>query len=128
MLERTAGLSRKVFSHAVFADRRAALLQIHASDQFHSPVCLHAGLASGFALNPARPVIFGNGFVSVQSCNKAAGSWPQTLETVLRYIAHWLYGLISGSYTILAWLRLHMCAFFSCADDLNAPRVAKYMH
>ncbi len=74
MLERTAGLSRKAFSHAVFADRRAALLQNNASEQFHALVRLHAGQASVFTLNPARPVIFGNGFLSVQSCNQAAGS------------------------------------------------------
>ncbi len=73
MLERTAGLSRKAFSHALFANRRAALLQTHASEQFHALVCLYAGQPSVFALNPARPVIFGNGFLSVQSCKQAAG-------------------------------------------------------
>ena len=122
MLERTAGLSRKAFSHAVFANRRAAHLRIHASEQFHALVGLHAGQASVFALNPARPVIFSNGFVSVQSCNQAAGSYTQILKAVLRNIAHWLYGLLSGSCTILAWLRLHMCATFSCANVLNVPR------
>ena len=73
MLERTAGLSRKTFSHEVFVNRRAALVQVHASERFHALVGLQAGQARVFALNPARPVIFGNGFLSVHFCNQAAG-------------------------------------------------------